>query len=310
MVEDKKHSIDKGLITGIQRFSLHDGPGIRTVVFFKGCPLRCFWCHNPETWAMKSELLFYQARCFNCGLCVDTCPEKAHSMQQEEHKFDRSLCKACGLCIDNCPAKALEITGELWDADTLVDELIKDKNYYTNSKGGVTLSGGEPVSQADFVVTVLKKLKKHGINRAVETSGFCEKETLKKIIPHLDLVIMDIKHIDDNKHKKYTGQSNEQILDNALFLSKTDIPLIIRTPIIPDFNDNIKDIGKIADYIKSFDNLQYYELIGFHNYSENKFCSLDINFETKNIIPPSRDKLEELANAAEMKGVGNIVIGS
>ena len=290
----------KGLITGIQRFSIHDGPGIRTTVFLKGCPMRCFWCHNPETWKVKPEIQFFKEKCIGCGECAKVCPANAHVMQDGQHLFIRERCTACGKCPNACTTGALAMAGKWWKSDDVIRELVKDRKYYQNSEGGITLSGGEPFMQKEFVKEILGRIRQEGIHTAVETAAFCKWEDIQELLPTLDLVIMDIKVMDDNIHQKVTGVSNKQILDNALRLSKEKVHLIIRTPVIPGVNDNCEAIKEIADFIRLFPNLLDYELMPFHNMAQNKYDSLGIENLSLQLKPLSSEEIKMLTECAKI----------
>ena len=260
----------QGLVTDVQRFSLHDGPGIRTTVFFKGCPLRCFWCHNPETWSVKPQILYHGERCTCCGACSEVCPGVMHLMQGGEREFRHEYCNKTEECIAACNYGGLELTGKWWNPEKLFFELTKDITYYKKSGGGITLSGGEPLLQWKFCSVLLKMCKDAGLHTAIETSGYWEWNHFSSLLPFLDMVIMDIKLMDDGLHKKATGMSNQLILENALRLEETGIPILIRTPVVPGVNDNEEAITLIAEFIKPFRHLMYYELMQFHSMAKKQ----------------------------------------
>lgn len=329
-----------GLITNVQRFSIHDGPGIRTTVFFKGCPLRCFWCHNPETWRMQPEIQLFTERCIGCGECIKRCPQGAHKLADEmangnvheqanenedgqidkrgdrqvdgrrdrQRLFNRELCLACGKCAESCYAGALVMTGKWWTPEELLEELMKDHKYYEESGGGITLSGGEPLLQQKFCLRILQLCKDNGLSTAIETAGFCRWEDLEGLLPWLDLIIMDIKHLDDEQHKAVTGVSNRRILENAQRLSAAGMPLLIRTPVIPGVNDTPEAIGAVAGFIRSFPNLLYYELMPFHRMGEGKFRSLGLTCSASSLTPPSADTMQALARHARDCGVRDVKV--
>ena len=305
---DEKTGIS-GLITDIQRFSLHDGPGIRTTVFLKGCPLRCFWCHNPETWVGKPEVQFFQDRCIGCGSCLKACPLGLHVQDDGRREFRRGQCIACGKCIDVCCTGALAMAGKWWTPHDLLKELIKDRSFYEHSGGGITLSGGEPLMQSGFCLQVLQLCKEAGLHTAIETSAFCRWEDLGGLLPWLDMVIMDIKHLDDEKHKEATGVSNEVILRNTRKLAEAGIPLLIRTPVIPSFNDTPEAIGAIAEFIRPFRNLYYYELMPFHGMAKGKYQSLGLKNKAESLHRPEQETLLALAQCAREKGIADVRIG-
>ena len=201
----------KANIFEIKRFAVHDGDGIRTTVFFKGCPLRCVWCHNPEGLVLKPQLAYYIHKCIGCGECVSVCPTNAHGIVNGKHIFDRAACIGCGKCADICLGNALMLYGREMNEDELIEAVLEDREFYENSGGGVTLSGGECLMQADFCASFLKKLKELGINTAVDTCGYVPKESLDKVIPYTDKFLYDIKAVDNDVHIKCTGESNEKI---------------------------------------------------------------------------------------------------
>ena len=237
-IQEERGSIGKsgksigGLITDISRCSLHDGPGVRTVVYFKGCALRCKWCHNPETLTVEKDMMFLNTKCIKCGRCLEVCPQ-CHTVVDNEIRIDRSKCKYCGRCVDNCPAGALQMVGREVTVEELMSEIRKDSHYYEISGGGVTISGGECLLQSPFAAAVLKKCKEEGIHTAIETALFVTWDSVERVLPYVDLVYADLKIAEGPKHKEYTGQSNEGILSNLRRLSDTGKEMIVRIPLIP-----------------------------------------------------------------------------
>jgi len=287
-MNDKCENIN-GTVLEIQRMSTEDGPGIRTTVFMKGCTLKCSWCHNPESISFKQELQWIKTDCIECGICIDLCPSKALSFKDNDVIIDREKCKICNICSKECPTGALELIGSKWNVENLVEELLKDRAYFEKSAGGVTISGGEPAMQPDFVVEVLKKLKKQGIHVALDSCGMSSEESFIKILPHVDLVLFDIKEIDSVKHKEFTGSSNEQILSNLKFVDnyiknhKDSKSLWIRTPIIPDATATENNILGITKFL-SENRIEYdrWELCSFNNLCNDKYVRLNIDWEFKN----------------------------
>jgi pyruvate formate lyase activating enzyme len=293
----------EGIVTNIQRFSIHDGPGIRTTVFLKGCNLRCFWCHNPETLKPKPELEVHPDQCIGCGACFEICPQGAHVIQDGERIFCRELCQACGRCAQECYAEALVIVGESKTVDEVVEEVLRDRPFYETSGGGVTLSGGEPLLQFDFSYAILERCKAEGLHTAIETAANFPWERVEAILPVTDLVMMDIKLLDSEAHQACTNVPNERILANAQRLGHGDRPLIIRTPIIPGVNDTPEIVGAIADLISDFPALEYYELLPFHPMATSKYNSLDIDYRARDLERPSKDLMEELTEVAASRGI-------
>ena len=266
---------DRGILTSIQRFSLNDGPGIRTTVFFKGCNMACAWCHNPETISLNPELLYYPERCTACLACIPLCPEKAIHLEDDRVVIDRELCTNCGLCADVCFSGALELAGRYYDVDEVMAEILQDKLYYENSGGGVTLSGGEAMLQPDFADAILKRCQEEGISTAIETNLNYPFARIERLLPKLDLVMADLKLVDDEKHIAATARSNELILENILRLDESGIPFIIRTPVIPGVNDNAAEIGAIARELGTLKNLLYCELLNFNPLGDSKYQGLE-----------------------------------
>lgn len=295
---------EEGLVTNIQRFSIHDGPGIRTTVFLKGCNLHCFWCHNPEDIRLNAEVQFFPERCISCGACVERCPQGAHRFLDDgSHLFLRDLCDGCGICIDTCYAKGLVLVGSRMSAAQVIAEVVEDQAFYTTSGGGVTISGGEPLLQFDFTYSVLSRCRALGIHTAIETAANFPWERVAAILPVTDLVMMDIKHMDSATHRRCTGAPNERILSNALRLGREPQPLIVRTPIVPGVNDSVEQVQAIASFVAQLPNLVYYELLPYHPMAKSKYRSLDLVYEAEDLVTPTKAKIAELAAAAEAQGV-------
>lgn len=292
----------KGIVTDIQRFSLHDGPGIRTTVFLKGCNMRCAWCHNPETLSTEPQLLLHAEKCIGCGACYASCKTGARSIADGLAAYDRQLCRACGACADVCFSGALELSGRPMTAGEVMAEVLQDADYYSHSGGGLTLSGGEAMCQADFALEVLKLGRAAGVSTAVETNLNYPWEVLAKALPYLDLVMFDIKHLDDGEHRKWTGVSNKTILENARRLLYSGIPVIVRTPVIPGATDSEAVIGAIARFIQGSPDLQSYELLNFNPLGGDKYAGLGMGNAFASARPLPDDRLDELAAAARVCG--------
>lgn len=293
-----------GLITNIQRFSIHDGPGIRTTVFFKGCNLRCFWCHNPEDIERHPEVQFFPERCIFCGACVERCPQAAHRIDGEgNHLFARQRCDGCGLCVETCYSHALVLVGTRVDVADVMEDILADAPFYASSGGGVTLSGGEPLLQLDFAMALLDACRGAGIHTAIETAANVAWERLAAVLPLVDLVMMDIKHLDTAKHRAATGVPNDRILANALRLGAQPQPLIVRTPIIPGVNDSAAEVAAIAEFAARLPNLLYYELLPYHPMAKSKYRSLDLDYRAAALTPPTPAHMADLAAAAAACGV-------
>jgi pyruvate formate lyase activating enzyme len=242
--------------------------------------------------------MFIPDRCILCGRCLKVCPEEAHTIKEGVHYFARDKCTSCGRCVEVCFAGVLKITGKTMTVKEVIKEVMKDKIFYEQSGGGVTLSGGDVVVQPKFTKAILKQSKLEGLHTALETAANCKWEILKSFLPLTDLVMLDIKHLDPQKHKEATHSPNELILHNAQKLSQIPKPMIIRTPVIPGFNDTIEEIAAIAQFIQSFPYLKYYELLPFHRFAEGKYHNLGLGYDASHLRTPSKDKMNKLADAA------------
>ena len=293
----------KGIVTDIQRFSVHDGPGIRTTVVLKGCNLRCGWCHNPETLRPGPELQFMPSRCIGCGACFKACPRDAHVAVDGQHIIRRELCEACGTCTKTCYAQALVLIGREMEAGEVLAEVLDDREFYETSGGGVTLSGGEPLFQPDFAGEILGRCKAEGLHTAIQTNLSMPWEHVAGILPLTDLVMLDIKMMDGSLHETHTGMSNRHILENATRLSHESNPVVVRTPIIPGINDSPDEVAAIARFIAGFPNLAYYELLPYHPLGKDKYRSLGLECRVDGVKPPTHEKMLALAEAALGNGM-------
>lgn len=270
----------KATIFDIERNSYVDGPGIRTTVFFKGCNLRCAWCHNPESQSPKIQMMFYKNKCTGCGKCEEKCPNALEK------------CELCGKCTFYCPHDAREICGKEYTVDEIICEILKDKAFYDNSGGGVTFSGGECMLQIDFLEEALKACKENGIHTAVDTAGHVSFEHFERILPYTDLFLYDIKCYDSEKHKKYTGVSNELIFSNLKKLLQTDKTIWVRIPVIPTVNDTVEEILGIKELIFSFGSPERVELLPYHTMGEHKYAALVRDVQPFSV--PSDEKMAQL----------------
>ena len=293
----------QGIVTNIQRFSIHDGPGIRATVFLKGCNLRCFWCHNPETWEPKPQLQLFLDRCIGCGECFKRCPNGAHTMMDGVRQFHRDLCTGCGKCAETCYAQALVLVGEYKTVDQIVEEVLRDRAFYETSGGGVTLSGGEPLLQLDFSQAILERCRQEKVHTAIETAANLPWKRISSILPVTDLVMMDIKMMGSAKHRECTGVPNEQILANAARLGQEAKALIVRTPIIPGINDTPEEIAAIAAFVAKLPNLLYYELLPFHPMAQAKYDSLGLDYRANGLKRPPKEQMDALTAVAQSSGI-------
>lgn len=282
----------KGTIFSVKRFAVHDGDGIRTTVHFKGCPLRCVWCHNPEGLSIKKQLSFYEHKCVQCGACAAVCD--CHVLKDGTHSINREKCTVCGKCQAVCPKEALAVQGEEITVEELMPRLLEDKIFYDTSGGGVTLSGGECLMQNDFLEELLMALKAAGIHTAVDTSGFAPRSVLARILPYTDIFLYDIKAASSEVHKKCTGQGNEIILDNLRFIDDAGAKTEVRIPLVPGYNDG--EIADIAKILLSLKGLSAVRVLPYHNLAGSKYESLG----AENAMPEKCPEADELEGAKKI----------
>jgi pyruvate formate lyase activating enzyme len=285
-----------GFIFDIKRYAIHDGPGIRTTVFMKGCPLVCRWCHNPEGIEPQPFLAYRKNRCIRCAECVENCPEQALSLNPEGVVFSGSQCTQCFTCSDICPAEAREKVGRKFTARELLSEIQKDIPFYDTSGGGVTFSGGEPLLQADFLIDLLQLCGTEHIHRAVDTSGYASCETLMAVAENSDLILYDLKMMDSDKHEKFTGVSNRLILDNLRRLAAKRIDLIIRIPLIPGVNDDMQNMNRTGSFLKRWASAAKVQILPYHDFQKTKYDRFEIHYRTANIPLPTRQMLIDAKN--------------
>ncbi len=299
-----------GRILHLQRLSTEDGPGIRTTVFFKGCPLRCAWCHNPESISPQPQTQWFAVRCLGCNTCLEACPNGCLSRGQDGLLIDRARCEGCGKCADACPAGAIELLGKTIRVNELLAELLKDRAYYETSGGGVTLSGGEPTLQPDFAEALLRGLKEAGVSTALDTCGLCSRQTLDRLLPHTDLVLFDIKLLDPAAHRRFTGVSNEGILQNLAYLldyiRRNRRPdLWIRTPLIPGATADDANLRAIGGYLaEHLDGLlSRWELCAFNNLCRDQYTRLGLTWDYAQTPLMTRAELEHCEQVARASGL-------
>nr|WP_256208126.1 MULTISPECIES: glycyl-radical enzyme activating protein [Halanaerobium] len=286
----------------MQKFSVHDGPGIRTIVFLKGCPLDCPWCSNPESKDKDPQIMFNPNLCIDCKKCIEICPNNAVDFNLRG-RIVRDKCNLCMECVDHCYSKALSIEGIEGSVEELLFELNKDRIHYRRSNGGITFSGGEALYQSDFLLELLKGCKANGWHTTIETAGYYPKETLEKIIPWTDLFLYDIKMIDDGKHKKVIGVSNKRILANAKFAAASSADLVVRTPIIPGFNDDKESVSEIAEFALDLKGVKRIDILPYHRLGEDKYYGLGQKYQMKDIESPSNEKMEQIKELIIKKGI-------
>lgn len=293
--------MNNSLIINIQKCSIHDGPGIRTTVFFKGCPLECAWCHNPESQSYKKEVLYNEEKCSRCETCIKKCPHDAIYKEEKYIYLEKNKCQLCETCLDYCINNAREIVGNNYKIKDLVKEIEKDMIFYEQSKGGVTLSGGEVMAQdIGYIESIVSACKEKGINVAIDTCGYATFENYEKILPYVDLFLYDIKLIDNEKHKKFTGKSNELILNNLKKLSKKKANINVRIPLIEGVNvdeENI-EVLKIIEFLKNT-NVENVNLLPYHNIGIHKYKKLYKDYKGVDFKKPNDSKLEEIKSLFE-----------
>jgi pyruvate formate lyase activating enzyme len=301
----------KGAVFNLQHYSIHDGPGIRTTVFLKGCPLRCLWCQNPESQDLRPVIFFNAEKCTGCGICVEACPEAAIQITEGKSRTDRRRCTGHGTCAEVCPNEARSLMGRYMTAHEVFEDVNADAIFYRNSGGGVTLSGGDPVSQPEFSAGILKLCRDAGIHTAIETCGFAGWDVLKEILQHVDLVLYDIKHMDSARHREYTGVPNELILENARRIcTELKLPMLARLPIIPGYNDspeNLKGCARfIADKLGTHIKLH---LLPYHRLGETKYGLMEKSNTALSTAPPGDAHMEGLRLLFEAEGLTAVIGG-
>lgn len=263
---------EQGTIFEVKRFAVHDGPGVRTTLFLKGCPLRCRWCHNPEGMEAKPQLAYHEQKCLHCGECVGTCPQGAHSLVDGRHVLERAKCIACGQCVEACLGRALRLFGHAISVAEAADIVLEDRDFYRDG-GGVTVSGGEPLLQAGFCAALFAALKLEGIGCAVDTSGAVPWEAFAKVLPYTDIFLYDVKHVDETRHRAWVGTSNERILANLQKLAGQGIPIEVRIPLIPGLNLDRESLENIGRFLSGLGNLAGVRLLPYHP-AESKFAAI------------------------------------
>lgn len=294
---------EKGLIFNIQRFSVNDGTGLRTIVFLKGCPLNCLWCSNPESQHAYEELMFNSKNCIGCHNCENICEYGAIDFNNE-YRINKSKCVDCKKCVDVCYADALVNMGQNKTVKEVVEIVKKDFVQFRRSGGGVTLSGGEPLMQPKFSKELLKACKESLINTAIETTAFAEKSAIEEVFPWIDLALIDVKNINDEKHKKYVGQSNKKILENIKLIDTLCKKIIIRVPIIPNFNCDEESVRDIAKFAKKLNNLLEIHILPYHRLGVNKYECLGRDYKMpEDLSSPTKETMEKLKSIVEEEGI-------
>lgn len=303
--------MNQPLILNIQKYSIHDGEGIRTTVFFKGCPLRCIWCHNPESQDFGPELLYDASKCVGCGACAAVCPNQANQIFERAAVLDRSKCSSCGKCVEVCLGQARELSGRAYSIEELIQELEKDRAFYEESGGGITLSGGEVLAQPmDYIQPLVMKLFEKGYSVFIDTCGDVPYERFEKILPYTDTFLYDIKTMSDQKHRDYTGTGNERILENLRKLSEDGARIVLRLPLMDGLNTESEDLFPLLNLLKSGVRVAKINLLPYHHTGKSKYDRLDRPYDRMKILEiPAREKLEQIADFFRINGFANIEIG-
>lgn len=293
----------QGIIFDIKHFAVHDGPGIRTTVFFKGCPMECWWCHNPEGLSTEEEVFYYEAKCMGCHRCIDICSASAIDKNNDGIGIIRENCNTCGECVEECPTGALQIAGNRVTVDEVMDEIKKSIIYFNKSGGGVTFSGGEPLMQPDFLRGLIIECRDRGIHIALDTSGYAPREIFDSMVDDIDIFLYDLKLISDSRHKKYTAVSNKVILENLGRLSEKDRgrDVFIRFPVVPNITDGDRELDEIIEFISSLKDINKVNLLPFHNVRE-KYERLGRKYRIKNVKSPDRERVKHIKELFQEKG--------
>jgi pyruvate formate lyase activating enzyme len=293
----------EGIVFNIQRYSIDDGPGLRTTVFLKGCPLTCLWCSNPESQNPSPEVTYRYTSCKQCGTCVKVCPVQAVTLDEDGVHIDRKACTKCGECVNNCVPKALQMSGKKMTVDEVFKIVKKDADYYEASGGGVTCSGGEILMQPEFVAELFKRSREAGYHTCADTSGFGDPAAMEKILECADLVYFDLKHLDPAAHKKYTGVSNDLILKNLELVVKKGVPVVIRVPLIPGYNNSDENLKALAKTVSELAQSAPVNILPYHRYGANKYRMIDMTYQLDNVPELTQDELDHARSIIESFGL-------
>ena len=293
----------EGVIFDIKKYAIHDGPGIRTTVFFKGCPLACRWCHNPEGISVASQRIYWPERCVGCGDCIQVCPQKGITPAADGMQSDTEKCNLCQTCAEHCPSAAVEFAGRKVTVSEVVHQIEKDTVFYDQSGGGVTLSGGEPLLQPEFLLGLLDACGKLDLHRTVDTTGYADAGLLLKVAQNTDLFLYDLKLMDAAKHRDFTGVSNRLILDNLKLLSRKKARIQVRVPIVPGINADADNISRTADFVSTLPGVENIAILPFHNSARGKYGRLGMDCFASDIESPGDELMKTIAGWLEHSGL-------
>ena len=291
-----------GTIFDVKKYSIHDGPGIRTTVHMKGCPLSCWWCHNPESQSVPPSILFRPERCIACGSCIKACPVHAISVKNNALVTDYGLCEGCGKCCDACPSEARELCGRKYTVEELMAQIRKDEPFFRDG-GGVTFSGGEPLMQPEFLLEALKACEEEGFHRAIDTCGFVSTKTILEVAKHSSLFLYDIKQMDPVLHKKYTGVDNAVILENLKAISEAGAAINIRLPFMPGLNSDDEEMHKIGEFVSKLKGVTYVSILPYHTVAKGKHERWHMDYKLPDLLPPTANQTEHAAKIIESYGL-------
>lgn len=309
MVNKSEAVVKKRMVIDITRMTVHNGPGIRTVILFKGCPLRCVWCSTPESQRESPEIAFYPDRCIRCDDCMPICPSGAIHLTGDSLHLDRSLCNSCGNCAGVCYTEALKLLGQEMTVRELVEEVKKDVIIYKHSHGGVTVSGGEPLSNKEFTLELLRSIREEGISIGIDTCGYVPWENIEPVLPYTDFFLWDLKIMDEEKHREYTGVSNRRILENMRLVAERGVPVYIRVPVVPDYNDSEDNIRATCEFARKIPSLVEINLLPLHHLGKARYTSLDREYPIDGIPLIPDGVLQKMKLLVESCGLKCKIIG-